>query len=413
MTSWPAAAPSWPATPPPSVPDRRRGAVAGLDGRVTDAVRTTCPQCRRPTQVCVCAAIRPVPSRTRVAFLQHPREARMPVSTCRLAHLSLPNSELHIGMRAEGSARLEALARAPGTMVLFPGPGSTDVTELTAPPTTLLVVDGTWINARKLVQRSPLLAALPRLGFVPAAPSTYRIRKEPAAHCLSTIEAVAHVLEALEAAPGQFTPMLASFDRMVEQQLAYIADAGARNHTRPDRHAKGPGPVQRLRDLGDRLVLLFADAHAPPHSDGAEQLLQWAAVRPTTGARFDSLLRLPHPVSAHVSWGVPGMANQPVEAAEDAVTRWRSFAPTDVTTVATWGRFSLDVLATLGVDTDPAIDLKHLVSNALHEPLGGVEHLAERLGATLPDGQGRAVRKLAALEAVIAALVEGRLGGGV
>lgn len=379
---------------------------------MTDTTRTTCPQCRRPTQVCVCAAIRPVASRTRVAFLQHPREARMPVSTCRLAHLSLPNSELHVGMRAEGSARLEALARAPGTMVLFPGPGSTDVTELREPPTTLLVVDGTWINARKLVQRSPLLAGLPRLGFVPAAPSTYRIRKEPAAHCLSTIEAVAHVLEALEAAPGRFTPMLASFDRMVEQQLAYIADATARNHTRPDRHAKGPGPVQRLRDLGEHLVLLFADAHAPPDTDGTEQLLQWAAVRPATGARFGSFLRLPHPVSSHVSWGVRGLLDEPVEPVEDAVARWRAFVGPD-TTVATWGRFSFDVLATLGVQIPASLDLKGLVSNELHVPLGGVEHLAGRLGATLPEGRGRAVRKLAALEAVVAALVEGRLAGAV
>lgn len=177
---------------------------------------------------CVCTAIRTIPSRTRVVFLQHPREARVPISTCRMAHLSLPNSEMHVGLRPEGSARLEALVREPGTMVLFPGVGATDVTALGVPPKTLIVVDGTWINARKVVQRSPLLAALPRLGFTPAQPGNYRIRREPAAHCLSTIEAVAYVLEALEEAPGRFTPMLGCFDRMVEFQLAYRATPNRR-----------------------------------------------------------------------------------------------------------------------------------------------------------------------------------------
>lgn len=145
----------------------------------------------------------------------------MPISTCRLAHLSLPNSEMHVTFGPEGRPTLSATLAEPGTMVLFPGPGSVDVASLTTPPRTLVVVDGTWSNARKMVQRSPLLASLPRLGFNPAHPSTYRIRKEPAAHCLSTIEAVAYVLDVLEGSPGQFSPILGAFDRLVETQIAY------------------------------------------------------------------------------------------------------------------------------------------------------------------------------------------------
>lgn len=145
----------------------------------------------------------------------------MPISTCRLAHLSLPNSEMHVTFGPEGRPMLSARLAEPGTMVLFPGPGSVDVATLTTPPRTLVVVDGTWSNARKMVQRSPLLSSLPRLGFNPKHPSTYRIRKEPAAHCLSTIEAVAYVLDVLEGTPGQFAPILGAFDRLVETQIAY------------------------------------------------------------------------------------------------------------------------------------------------------------------------------------------------
>lgn len=370
------------------------------------ASRACCPRCRRPERVCVCADLRPVDSRTRVVFLQHPREARMPVSTCRLAHLSLPNSEMHVALGPEGTPRLEAIARDPGTMVLFPGPGSTDVRALPTPPRTLLVVDGTWVNARKTVERSPLLAALPRVGFTRAQPSTYRIRREPAAHCLSTIEAVVHVLEELEQAPGRFTPMLGSFDHMVELQLAYVGSA-----TR--RHAPRLSAVERLRSLGDRLVLVFTEGNAWPDGlgpPGPTELLQWAAVRPGGGEPFQSLLRPRRPLAPYIPryLGVPAARFEAGETIEDATRRWRAFArPDDV--ASTWGRFSIDLLRSEGIETDGHVDLKRLVSNVMHAPLGGVEHLAGSLGAVLPVGQGRAMRKLLALDTVVGALLSGAL----
>ena len=306
----------------------------------------------------------------------------MPVSTCRLAHLSLPNSEMHVGLRAEGSARLEALVREPGTMVLFPGPAAIDVRALPAPPRTLIVVDGTWINARKAVERSPLLAALPRVGFTRAQPSNYRIRKEPAAHCLSTIEAVAHVLEELEDAPGRFTPMLGSFDHMVELQLAYIREAARGTVTRRYKRTDRVPVPDRLRALGDRLVVVFAEGRAPA------QLHEWAAIRPGTGERFEARL--------------------PGETLGDAGARWHQFArPGDVP--STWGRFSVDLLRGVGIQIGEHLDLKRLISNFLHARLGGVEHLARSLGPGLSHDEGRAERKVTALDTVLRALLDGTL----
>ncbi len=340
-----------------------------------------------------------------MVFLQHPREARVPVSTCRLAHLSLPNSELHIGLRAEGSPRLEALVREPGTMVLFPGAGAVDARSLPCPPRALIVVDGTWINARKVVQRSPLLAGLPRIGLTPSQPSNYRIRREPAAHCLSTIEAVAHVLEALEGAPGRFAPMLGSFDRMVELQLAYVAEPVGR--TDPPRHARRCSPVEQLRALGEDLVLVFVDGHSAPA--GRQPLLQWVALRPSTGERFESIVLLNQAISPHGLRAGFELAPGEGESLEAATERWHRFAGGRLA-VGTWGRFSVDLLRQVGVETGPHVDLKRLVSNQLHSPMGGVERLAEGLGAHLPEGVGRAVRKLAALEAVVQAMLTGALG---
>lgn len=338
----------------------------------------------------MCAALRPMESRTRVVFLQHPREARMPVSTCRLAHLSLPNSEMHVGMRPEGSPHLEALASEPGTMLLFPGPGAVDVNDLPAPPRTLLVVDGTWINARKAVERSPLLSALPRVGFTPSKPGNYRIRKEPAEHCLSTIEAVAYVLEALEAAPGRFTPILGSFERMVDLQLEYIAERPKTRAERPPKPmTEHRATLERLRTRTERLLLVYAGGNTWSAASGPAELLRWVAVRPATGERFESVLRRPPLVEG--------------EELGAALARWYQFvSPDDV--VCTWGKFATDLLRAEGIGAGEHLDLKRLAAGLVNARLGGVEHLAARLGATLPEGDDRAGRMLVALDRVVEAM---------
>ncbi|HEX5098144.1 MAG TPA: DTW domain-containing protein, partial [Polyangiaceae bacterium] len=54
-----------------------------------------CPDCGRPTSVCLCSALVRVPTQTRVVILQHPRESDVPINTARIAERALPNSELH------------------------------------------------------------------------------------------------------------------------------------------------------------------------------------------------------------------------------------------------------------------------------------------------------------------------------
>src|SRR5581483_1837096 len=122
--------------------------------------------------------------------LQHPREHRVGVGTARLAHLSLPASSLHVGLDFAGDDAVRAaLAADAPAYVLFPGASAIDVADLPRDrPLTLIVLDGTWWQARKLLHLNPKLAALPRVSFTPHRLSDYRIRRQPAAHCVSTIE---------------------------------------------------------------------------------------------------------------------------------------------------------------------------------------------------------------------------------
>jgi len=54
-------------------------------------VRDGCPRCLRPAAFCVCAGLVPVPSRTRVVLLQHPREARLAICSAWLTRIALEN----------------------------------------------------------------------------------------------------------------------------------------------------------------------------------------------------------------------------------------------------------------------------------------------------------------------------------
>jgi DTW domain-containing protein YfiP len=182
-------------------------------------MRSTCYRCLRPTTFCVCADLRPVASVTRVVLLQHPREARLAICSAWLTRLALENAELHRGVRFEDHPRVREVAGAPGTALLFPGPGSVPAGE-GPPPRTLVVIDGTWLQAERMLRDNPALAALPRIGLTPARESGYAgLRREPAPGHLSTIEAVALALGAIEGDPARFEPMGEAFRRAVALQL--------------------------------------------------------------------------------------------------------------------------------------------------------------------------------------------------
>lgn len=346
----------------------------------------------------------------------------MGVSTCRMAHLSLPNSELHVGTRAQGNPRLEALCRTPGVALLFPSAGASDVRTLAAPPQVLVVVDGTWANAKKIVKSCPVLAQLPRVSLAPEKPGNYRIRREPAAHCLATIEAVTLVLEHLERAPGRFAPMLRAFDAMVEKQLAYIAATGDRTRHRRREGRRPRAEVDRLSELraaaakGD-LVAVFGEANAWPADAGegrdataAAELLALRAERLSTGERFAALLRPQGPLSPAVpcQLDLPASAFEAAEARGTALGRWERFlGQGDV--LLGWGPFCAALLAREGLTERPFIDLRAVLSRVSSRRPGSVEACASLLGASLPHGEGRAARRLVALVAVARGLLAGTL----
>lgn len=193
--------------------------------------RVQCPRCLRPQTHCLCPLIPSLGSRTRVLLLQHPSEVNHALNTARLAALGLTNAELIVG---EVFADLPTLLKRPGyqARLLFPADDAQPMQAYDASdePLLLVVPDGTWRKARKMLHLNPLLAALPRVTLAQGAVSRYRVRKAPGPGALSTIEAIVQALQTLEA-PASFEPLLKPFEALIEGQIAAMGqETFQRNH---------------------------------------------------------------------------------------------------------------------------------------------------------------------------------------
>jgi DTW domain-containing protein len=376
--------------------------------------RPTCARCLRPKVVCYCAAIAPLETRTRVVFLQHPREEQLGIGTARMASLCLPSSELHVGLRFSGSPALLKAIDDPErpAYLLFPGPDAIDVA--TAPPTgpiTLIVVDGTWAQAKKIVRSTPELAALPRYTFIAPAPSNYRIRRPPRLEYLSTIESMAHVLGVIEGDPTRFLALHAPFQKMVEAQLEYARTSRVTRHRRTPKPKKAPSPPKPpaiLQSRWDDLVCVAAESNAWSLKSGLRtkgtpgDLVHCVAFRPSTGERFEMFVapRLELcPDTADLLEVPPEAlsAGRPREAFQAA---WRAFTrPSDV--LIAWGLHGFAALAAGGVDLpESCVDLRKEGRMYLMRPIGPLHAFVGLLGASTsadPIGTGRAGRRLALL----------------
>ncbi|MDH4016770.1 MAG: DTW domain-containing protein, partial [Actinomycetota bacterium] len=87
-------------------------------------------------------------------------------------------------------------------------------------PPALVVLDGTWSQARNLHRANPWLHDLPHYSLRPLAPTRYRIRKAPRPEYVSTLEAIVRALELLEPETRGLDRLLGVFDTMIDRQLA-------------------------------------------------------------------------------------------------------------------------------------------------------------------------------------------------
>jgi len=181
----------------------------------------------------------PAGNRLFVLILQHPQEKKELLATAALTRALLGRAELMVGLSWPNLSR--ALGRSVDPKrwaVLYLGsahPASfgqlrevlaldrrgepaADQEAMLRGLEGVVVLDGTWKEAKTLWWRNPWLLKLQRLVLNPHRKSRYgRIRREARREALSTIEAVALLLKHLDGGPEIEAALLGALDRLIAE----------------------------------------------------------------------------------------------------------------------------------------------------------------------------------------------------
>lgn len=254
--------------PEPNVSRREGGPKVQADG-----ARAFCFRCHKAQRVCVCATIQRVDCQTPVHVVQHPRERHHPIGSLRFCELGLTRASTHVAeavgqrqtrARVTGPVKLHARVHATrmrsdfsppqGAVLVYPSVDAQPLDACVATgqrPRALVFLDGTWSTVRALLRGDPRLAALPRVKLAAVTPQRYRIRREPGAHHMSTLEAIVRALQTLEPTRAdELDRLLAAFDDMIDRQIE-LAHSDLRPRFRKPRSR---------RQRGHALPAAFVDA---------------------------------------------------------------------------------------------------------------------------------------------------------
>lgn len=206
------------------------------------AHRGECYVCRRAKKNCLCGGVEPFSTRMRFVILMHSEEAhKQRTGTARLAKICLENAVLLTGVDFTANERVNALLNDPAysPYVLYPGAEALNFKtmgkdRLPEGKTILVfVIDGTWRGARSILNKSRNIGALPRLSFSRGYTSRFIVKKQPMAHCVSTIEAIYYLCkEAGEAGyekpDARTETLMYLFEELVETQVRCREKIGRR-----------------------------------------------------------------------------------------------------------------------------------------------------------------------------------------
>jgi len=238
---------------------RRRGA-SQAPAELADFPGAICSRCQKPESLCVCDSVVPVANRIALLILQHPQEQDKALGSARLAALHFANATFRVGLSWAslaqalgrpadpkrwailhlGAARPETLPKGSEVIALdAKGVPLLDQARALAAIEGAVLFDGTWSQAKTLWWRNPWVLKARRVVLAPAHPSRYgKLRKEPRAGGLSTLEAAALLIARLEGRPEIEAALGVTFERM----LAKYREAAKGKRAQADMPASSASP---------------------------------------------------------------------------------------------------------------------------------------------------------------------------
>jgi DTW domain-containing protein YfiP len=197
-----------------------------------------CPHCQKPLPLCICDSVTPIESRIGLLILQHPQEQDRTLGTARLAAQHFKTAVVRVGLSWPSLAKALGRPVADPTRWAILYLGSAKVADLDSDAEIVainrkgeiedgqrgilasiegvILLDGTWSQAKALWWRNAWMLKCQRVILGPKQPSRYgALRREPRKDGLSTIEAAGMLIAALQKRPEVAATLNASFERML------------------------------------------------------------------------------------------------------------------------------------------------------------------------------------------------------
>jgi len=224
--------------------------------------RHHCLKCLRSKKACLCSHLKPFETRFEFVILMHPKEAKkQTVGTGRYTHLSLTNSRIIVGENFDNNPEVQKILsdKTIQPFLLYPGENAVNVSTeklnlgtYTGEKPLVFILDGTWPCAKSMMRDSKTLHKIPRISFDSNIESKFVIKHQPAKFCLSTIESVYLLIQALEnqgieESKEKSESLLKMLEEIVKFQVACANDPSKQSYrSRPEGYKK---PEERKDSL--------------------------------------------------------------------------------------------------------------------------------------------------------------------
>ena len=148
------------------------------------------------THQCICSLIPTLESSVNIALLTHENELQRDTNTGKLLQQTLSNCRSYVWQRKSAPTDLMAMINddAIQALLLFPSEQSIEVSEVTkdypveSRKLLFIVLDATWQEAKKMMNKSPWLKDIPQVHLTPNLDSAYTLRRNQDSGHLCTCE---------------------------------------------------------------------------------------------------------------------------------------------------------------------------------------------------------------------------------
>ncbi|MCR5435510.1 MAG: DTW domain-containing protein [Treponema sp.] len=192
-----------------------------------------CFKCFKPLSNCLCKYTKELDTGIKFVLLMHPKEfRRQRTGTGNIAHISLKDSEIIVGLDFEHNERLNALLNDKNyfPVLMYPGEdawtaGKAGFKEEVGKRTLLVIIlDATWFCSKKMIDHNPFLLKLPKISFSGTYSSIFTFKHEPKPEYISTVECCYYFIKELQQIDMikkdiNPEPMMDAFKQMIKDQL--------------------------------------------------------------------------------------------------------------------------------------------------------------------------------------------------